>query len=117
MLTNADVDHIAGLLTLRESQPFVLYASGRVQDALDANPIFGVLNPHFVRQETLALGETLTLRDADGAELGLTVEPFAVPGKVALYLENPDAGDNFGTEAGDTIISLVRPDAAEEERD
>ena len=103
VLTNADIDHIAGLLPLRESQPFVLYASGRVQAALDANPIFGVLNPRFVRREALALGQTLRLRGPDGAGLGLTVEPFAVPGKVALYLENPEAGDNFGTEAGDTI--------------
>jgi pyrroloquinoline quinone biosynthesis protein B len=103
VLTNADVDHIAGLLNLRESQAFVLYATGRVLAALDANPIFGVLNPRFVRQEALDLGAPLTLRDADGAELGLTVEPFAVPGKVALYLENPEAGGNFGTEDGDTI--------------
>lgn len=103
VLTNADVDHIAGLLTLRESQPFVLYASGRVQAALDANPIFRILNPRFVRHEALALGRELKLQGPDGAELGLTVEPFAVPGKIALYLENPEAGDNFGTEAGDTI--------------
>ena len=103
VLTNGDVDHIAGLLTLRESQPFVLYASGRVQAALDGNPIFAVLNPRFVRREALALGAALRLRGPDGAELGLTVEPFAVPGKIALYLENPEAGDNFGTEAGDTI--------------
>ncbi len=103
VLTNADVDHIAGLLNLRESQAFVLYASGRVLTALDANPIFGVLNPRFVRREALALGEALRLRDSDDAELGLTVEPFAVPGKVALYLENPEAGGNFGTEDGDTI--------------
>ncbi len=103
VLTNADVDHIAGLLTLRESQPFVLYASGRVQDALDVNPIFGILNPQFVRREALPLGQPLTLQDADGEEIGLTVEPFAVPGKIALYLEDPDAGDNFGTREGDTI--------------
>ena len=112
VLTNADVDHIAGLLTLRESQPFVLYASGRVQAALDANPIFGVLNPRFVRRETFALDEALRLRGTDGAELGLTVEPFAVPGKVALYLENSEAGDNFGTEDGDTIgLRISAPDS------
>jgi pyrroloquinoline quinone biosynthesis protein B len=111
VLTNADVDHIAGLLTLRESQPFVLYASERVQAALDSNPIFRILNPRFVRRETLALGQALRLRGSDGAELGLTVEPFAVPGKIALYLENPEAGDNFGTEDGDTIgLRVLTPD-------
>jgi pyrroloquinoline quinone biosynthesis protein B len=30
VLTNADVDHIAGLLSLRENQPLVLYATRRV---------------------------------------------------------------------------------------
>jgi pyrroloquinoline quinone biosynthesis protein B len=110
VLTNADVDHIAGLLTLRESQPFVLYASGRVQDALDANPIFRILNPQFVRRQALPLGQPLALRAADGEDIGLTVEPFAVPGKIALYLEDPDAGDNFGTREGDTIgLSVSQP--------
>jgi pyrroloquinoline quinone biosynthesis protein B len=110
VLTNADVDHIAGLLTLRESQPFVLYASGRVHDALDANPIFRILNPQFVRRQALPLGQPLALRAADGEDIGLTVEPFAVPGKIALYLEDPDAGDNFGTREGDTIgLSVSQP--------
>ena len=110
VLTNADVDHIAGLLTLRESQPFVLYASGRVQDALDANPIFGILNPQFVRRQALPLGQPLALQAPDGEDIGLTVEPFAVPGKIALYLEDPDAGDNFGTREGDTIgLSVSQP--------
>ncbi len=112
MLTNADVHHIAGLLTLRESQPFVLYASGRVQDALDANPIFGILNPRFVRRQALPLGQPLALQAADGEEIGLTVEPFAVPGKIALYLEDPDAGDDFGTREGDTIGLCVSQPAA-----
>ncbi|MFQ5774391.1 MAG: pyrroloquinoline quinone biosynthesis protein PqqB [Kiloniellaceae bacterium] len=108
VLTNADVDHVAGLLTLRESQPFALYASRRVHDALDANPIFGVLNRQVVKRRPLALGATETLHDAEGLSLGLTVEAFAVPGKIALYLENPDAGANFGTAEGDTIGLCVR---------
>ncbi|MEE8505339.1 MAG: pyrroloquinoline quinone biosynthesis protein PqqB [Kiloniellales bacterium] len=108
VLTNADVDHVAGLLTLRERQPLVLYASERVQAAVAANPIFGVLNPEFVRREALPLGGALALTGPDGADLGLTVEPFAVPGKVALYLEDPSKGDNLGTEEGDTIGLCVR---------
>jgi hypothetical protein len=34
LLTNADVDHVAGLLTLRESQPLSLYGTGRVLGVL-----------------------------------------------------------------------------------
>src|ERR1700730_2034501 len=42
ILTGADVDAIAGLLHLRERQPFAIYASERVLGVLKANPIFGV---------------------------------------------------------------------------
>jgi pyrroloquinoline quinone biosynthesis protein B len=35
--------------------------------------------------------------------LGLRVEAFAVPGKVALYLEDPSAGPDLGTTPEDTI--------------
>ena len=42
---------------------------------------------------------------------GLEIEAFAVPGKVALYLEDGDAGDNFGTRDGDTIGLVVRETA------
>src|SRR6202050_463383 len=34
VLTNADVDHVAGLLTLRENQALALYAHSRVLDVL-----------------------------------------------------------------------------------
>ena len=57
-----------------------------------------------------SLGQPLALQAADGEDLGLTVEPFAVPGKIALYLEDSDAGDNFGTREGDTIgLCLSQP--------
>jgi pyrroloquinoline quinone biosynthesis protein B len=112
VLTNADVDHVAGLLTLRERQAFALYASDRVSAAISANPIFGVLNPEFVASRVLPLGAAQDLCAADGTALGLTVEPFAVPGKVALYLEDPSKGENFGTAEGDTIGLCVRqPDS------
>ena len=42
-LTNGDVDHVAGLLSLREGFVFSLYASDRVLEALAANSIFNVL--------------------------------------------------------------------------
>lgn len=103
VLTNADVDHVAGLLTMRESQPYTVWASQRVLDVLSANSIFNVLNPDFVQRKVLGLGAPQALSDAAGNDIGITVEPFAVPGKVALWLENPDAGPDFGTTEGDTI--------------
>ena len=46
----------------------------------------------------------------DGTELGLQVTAFAVPGKVALYMENEKAGPGFGTQSGDTIGLEIRTD-------
>jgi pyrroloquinoline quinone biosynthesis protein B len=99
VLTNADVDHVAGLLNLREGQPFHLYASARVLSALAANPIFDVLHEDLVRRVTLADGDVF---EPDGCS-GLAVELAAVAGKVALYLEKPDAGADFGSDEGDVV--------------
>ncbi len=108
VLTNADVDHVTGLLTLRESQPFTLYATARVLGVLAGNSIFNVLNPEYVARTPMALDEPLRLCGPDGAWLGLEVVPFAVPGKVALWLENVFKGDNFGSVAEDTVALEIR---------
>lgn len=108
VLTNADVDHVGGLLTLRESQPLALYATPRVDDALSANPIFRVLNPEYVERRPLTLDRPVELRDRGGAASGLEVEMFTVPGKVALYLEDASAGEGFGTRPEDTVGLEVR---------
>jgi pyrroloquinoline quinone biosynthesis protein B len=109
VLTNGDVDHIAGLLNLREGIPFGLYATQRVLETLAANSIFNVLNPELVQRITLPIGQPAQLR-GPGGDLGLAVEAFAVPGKVALYLEDAAAGANFGTQSGDTIgLRIAEP--------
>lgn len=100
-LTNGDVDHVAGLLNLREAQPFSLYAAGRVLEALGANPIFTILQTQLVPRIELRMDETIAVTGA-GLDLGLSIRAFPVPGKIALYLENANA-PNFGTSAGDTL--------------
>jgi pyrroloquinoline quinone biosynthesis protein B len=102
VLTNADVDHVTGLLNLRESQAFALYAHSRVLGVLAANSIFSVLNPAFVPRRSLPMDEALILMDGSGAPLGLSIRAFPVPGKVALWLEDGNARD-FGTAEGDTL--------------
>jgi pyrroloquinoline quinone biosynthesis protein B len=87
VLTNGDVDAIAGLLTLRERQSLAVYATGRVLGILAANPIFQVLAPDMVERRSLPVNELTKVCDRDGRSLGLTVEAFPVPGKVPLYLE------------------------------
>ena len=102
-LTNADVDHIGGLLNLREGQPFALYAARRVLDVLEGSAVFNVLNRETVPRREAPLGARVALQDAEGVPLGLAVETFTVPGKVALFLEDPEAGPSFGTAEGDTV--------------
>jgi pyrroloquinoline quinone biosynthesis protein B len=107
MLTNADVDHVAGLLTLRENQPFALYAHPRVLDVLAENSIFNVLNGEVVRRCPLPFDRTFELHDASEQPLGLEVTAFPVPGKAALWRED-DSQPGFGTREGDTIGLAIR---------
>ena len=102
LLTNADVDHIAGLLSLRENQPFTLYATRRVLQVLDHNAVFNVLNRNSVKRLALQLNEVQQVLDAEGRDTGIRVEPFVTPGKIALWLENPEL-ENFGSVPEDTI--------------
>jgi pyrroloquinoline quinone biosynthesis protein B len=103
VLTNGDVDALAGLLTLRESHPLALYASRRVLATLEANPIFGVLHPDRVARRPLALEEPVDLMTQDGRPTGLRVEAFIVPGKVALYLEDAAIEQRLAQRSEDTI--------------
>lgn len=88
LLTNGDIDHVAGLLTLREMQPFNLFATEGIHDVLAANPMFDALNAEVVDRRKVALDVPFELAD------GLTATLFAVPGKVPLYLE----GDSVETD-------------------
>lgn len=104
VLTNADVDHVAGLLSLRERQPFAIYAAAPVLAVLTENPIFNVLDPTIVPRRPLPLNETVEICDAEGRFTGVRVESFVVAGKIALYLENPaQPGADYSSEEGDTI--------------
>ena len=81
VLTSADVDCIAGLLSMRERQPFTIYATQAVHKVLSANPIFGVLDRELVPRQTVPLDTAIEL------DSRLSVRLFAVPGKVPLFLE------------------------------
>jgi pyrroloquinoline quinone biosynthesis protein B len=102
VVTNADVDHIIGLINLREAQPFSIYGSSRVLATIEANSVFNVCNKAVVPRRELPLDKAIKLEGA-GEDIGITVEAFAVPGKVALFLEDTKAGANYGSREGDTI--------------
>lgn len=90
IVTNADVDNVAGLLNLREKQYFDIYGPTKVLDILNQNSIFAVLDPHYVKQFPLDTQETI--RPISGLE----IELFNVAGKAPLYLE-----ESLGIESGD----------------
>ncbi|MGK8234493.1 pyrroloquinoline quinone biosynthesis protein PqqB [Roseovarius sp. MS2] len=81
LLTNGDIDHVAGLLSLREQQPFTLYATGEIHGVLADNPLMQAVDPARVPRVPIALNQPVPLLP------GLTATLFAVPGKVPLYLE------------------------------
>jgi pyrroloquinoline quinone biosynthesis protein B len=82
VLTNGDIDHLAGLLVLREKQPFTVYSTGAVAGIIADNPIFGVLDAELVSRQRVAIEEAFSPLP------GLEVRLFPVPGKVPLFLED-----------------------------
>ena len=103
VLTNGDVDHVAGLLTLRERQNLSVYAHARVHSVLKENSIFNVLNPDYVDRREMKMNVEFELKNKEGKGSGIFIEAFEVPGKIALWLEDESKGENFGTQEGDTI--------------
>ncbi len=79
-VTNGDVDHLTGLLTLRESQPFALFGS-KTTLGQTSTGVFGVLNKDLVSTNPVSLDARID------TGLGLFVTPFAVPGKDPLWME------------------------------
>jgi pyrroloquinoline quinone biosynthesis protein B len=95
-LTNGDLDHVAGLLSLRESQPLVLLATEKVRAGLvDRNTMLRTLQ-RFDGHTTwrrLELGNEVAL---DQTGLGVTALP--APGKLPVHLmgvTEPSPEDNI----------------------
>ena len=95
LLTNGDLDHCLGLLSLRESHPLVLYATESVYAGFtEGNVLYRTLQrfPDQVTWRRLDVGREQPLGD-------LRVTAIPAPGKVALHLEGrrpPSPGDNVG---------------------
>jgi pyrroloquinoline quinone biosynthesis protein B len=99
LLTNGDVDHVAGLLTLREGQPFRLHATRSILDSISANRVFDVMAAGIVTRSEVALDEPFW------PVPGLSVTLFAVPGKVPLWLE--DGTPEIGAETETTVGAMI----------
>jgi len=109
ILTNGEIDAIAGLLSMREGSSFTIYAHPKVLSILKANSIFNVLNEKVARQ-SIELDKIFEPTLPDGSPSGIEILPFAVPGKSAWYLEGEvHAAADDG--AGDTLGVRVRDKA------
>jgi len=121
MLTDAELDHTAGLLSLRETGPLALYSSAAVFAWLfTTNPVFGALvqpakfiwrpvaapssepaSPIEPASGRVAAPAPSTdggaIRAADGTDLGLRYRALLVPGKVPRYVQPAPASATGGT--------------------
>ena len=110
VLTNSDVDAVAGLLHLREGTPFALYAHPRVLAVLDRNPIFEVVDRALVPRRGLEPDDLVIVNDAAGEPIGLAARPFLAPGKVPLYLEGESGRLDTAALDGDTLGVEIEAD-------
>ena len=107
ILTNGEIDAVAGLLSMREGWPFAIYAHRKVLAILNSNSIFNVLNEKNVRRQPIEVEQTFEPALPDGSPSGIEILPFAVAGKSAWYLEgkvHPAGADG----AGDTLGLRIR---------
>jgi pyrroloquinoline quinone biosynthesis protein B len=110
ILTNGEIDAVAGLLSMREGSPFAIYAHAKVLAILKSNSIFNVLSETNIKRVAIDIGRPFALALPDGSGSGLEVEAFTVPGKGAWYLEgkaHPGGDDG----AGDTLGLRIRETA------
>jgi len=102
VLTGAEIDQIAGLVSLREGTPLTLYATPASHAAVAANAMFGAMSA--MARKAVNPGERIML--AGGIEASL----FMVPGKLPLYLEGEDPETDIES-AANVGIELSRAGA------
>ncbi|MGA9391694.1 MAG: pyrroloquinoline quinone biosynthesis protein PqqB [Candidatus Sulfotelmatobacter sp.] len=88
-LANADLDHVLGLLLLRELQPLRVHATASVRRILrEDNSIFGML--HRIPDQTMwtdfESGKEFSLCDAQGEESGLRCRAWSLSSHYPAYV-------------------------------
>jgi len=102
VLTSADIDQIAGLLSLRELQPFRVYCTASLRRILqDDNSAFKMLNrvPDQVCWAQIRASETFPLLGAQGVESGLTCSVFSLGCRYPMYVSQERAEELNAEEA------------------
>ena len=105
VLTNGDLDHCLGLLSLRESHPLTVYATESVRAGFtNGNVVYRTLE-RFPGQVTWRALSVEPGRERPLGDSSLTVSAIATPGKLPLHLEatcTPSSEDNIGLVIRDT---------------
>jgi pyrroloquinoline quinone biosynthesis protein B len=89
LLTSADLDQIAGLLSLRELQPFRIYCTASIRRILrEDNSVFAMLNrvPQQVVWTDIIPGKSFSLGSVSGQDSGLFCETFSLPSRYPRYV-------------------------------
>ncbi len=109
VLTNGDLDHCLGLLSLRESHPLTVYATESVRAGFTAgNVLYRTLErfPGQVIWRALAVNSApAPAREQPLGDSGLTITAIATPGNLPLHLKSlrePSPEDNVGLVVRDT---------------
>jgi pyrroloquinoline quinone biosynthesis protein B len=102
VLGSADLDHIVGLLLLRELQPLTVYAAPSILRILrEENSMFGMLNRVEAQVVWTAMkaGAPFPLLLADGQDSGLRCEVCYLSGRYPKYVKNQNLAREEGTAA------------------
>ncbi len=108
VLGSCDLDHVLGLLLLRELQPLRVYAAPSILRILrDENSMFGMLNRVEKQVEWTAMnsasnsGAAFSLLTADGKDSGLRCEAVYLSGRYPKYVKSSkkDLGDKEASAA------------------
>jgi pyrroloquinoline quinone biosynthesis protein B len=89
LLTSADIDQIAGLLSLRELQPFRIYCTPSLRKILqEHNSVFGMLNrvPQQVCWTDAGIGESFPLISVAEHKSGLCCDLFSIADRYPVYI-------------------------------
>lgn len=107
LLTSADIDQIAGLLSLRELQPFRVYCTASLRRILqEDNSIFAMLNrvPSQVSWTDISVAESFPLRSVEGAEAGMSCSVFSLGCRYPMYVSQQRAA---GLKAEEALLGVM----------
>ena len=97
VLASADLDHVLGLLLLRELQPFQVYAAESVINILRGqNSMFGMLNrvADQVRWNTIRAAEQFSVQPPKAADASIDCQAVALSSRYPAYVVGmPESGD------------------------